>query len=1102
MRIVKYFCIFSLIVFFLVGTTLSILITYADTEPLKGYILEKAGNTIGATVFADQLDIHIFSSPHIRLTGVTFLDQQTNARVFQLESGACQFDMSSLMSGHVVINRCTLNEPAITIRQEQDGSWQWLMGPEEEDTGTSLVKFTGVKELGIHNGSLTIIAKLRQEKSRSFTLSRLEATLHAPTDFNELSFRVTAIPSDAPTSSEIAVTGQAQGIRSIASSHSPIQSPSETHLDVTANVHIRDMDIRPILEFVDPTIDISRPHLISDLDTTLTLFSDTTGYTLIAEDASCLIHDFPLHGKMSVTGLSTGQPAFFFTGTVPMYSIENLVQLTPRTWIPDDIHLLLQQHEIRGNFDIPHMTIAGPLDGKTSPSIIGSLHLTHGFVDPHTDIPPLHNIQIAMTLESNHLTINNVSADYQTSHIRQAQGSIHFRTPHPWLTLTVNGDIQAQDALKAARQFGTFAQDPPLWLKAQAVEGHARVGLRIEGAMGGSDHVQVQRGELNIENLGFQLPMQPLPIHAITGKVTFDHDQVTFDTLSAEYGSSTLQQANGHIESRKPGPWLTVTANGNLHARDILTTVRQLDTTKQDQSLWLEMQNVQGNAAFALALKGPLTEPSQLKIHQGELHVRNLGFEHTASPLPLQEFSGHLNFDQEHVTIHTLNGKVGKSDMTLQGSTSFGQEYTLKDVTLQSQVELSDLQLIFPQLSQDNHLSGGPLDITLNISGSTTQPTFQTEIDLTPITISYPHVIHKPSGISTWLKLDSELTPNHKLHIRQSALEIPPFHLKMKGDVSFDDQHIFNVTIATGSKDESFFPEHVVVGDERFKIQHLGANVRLHGSGKDWLAWQTNGIIHINTSQSIAAQTSNDTHQTARVQWTQEHRTATVHVRAHDIPLESIIPDNSKVDGNLSTTVSFTTQLGNAQQLQQDLTGEGDVHIHDGHIIQSPTISRILGLLNLPNVLMGKVNLAQEGIPFHNLTGTFTINNGLMASNDLLLNSPVIKMTAAGTYDLPQDQLDFIVAVSPFGEYSNLLKNIPLFGRILKGERQGLATALFEVKESRSSPKVRYLPLESFAGGLQGLAQFAVDVLKNTVTLPKGLMTEPQEKNTSSQARE
>ncbi|MDH4329663.1 MAG: hypothetical protein OEV77_14160, partial [Nitrospira sp.] len=89
-----------------------------------------------------------------------------------------------------------------------------------------------------------------------------------------------------------------------------------------------------------------------------------------------------------------------------------------------------------------------------------------------------------------------------------------------------------------------------------------------------------------------------------------------------------------------------------------------------------------------------------------------------------------------------------------------------------------------------------------------------------------------------------------------------------------------------------------------------------------------------------------------------------------------------------------------------------------------------------------------------------------------------------------------VMAVSPFGAYSQFLKTIPLFGRILAGERKGLATAMFAVKGTVEDPEVTYMPVKSFASGLSGLAQLAVDVLTNTLTLPLDLATSDEEHKT------
>jgi hypothetical protein len=52
---------------------------------------------------------------------------------------------------------------------------------------------------------------------------------------------------------------------------------------------------------------------------------------------------------------------------------------------------------------------------------------------------------------------------------------------------------------------------------------------------------------------------------------------------------------------------------------------------------------------------------------------------------------------------------------------------------------------------------------------------------------------------------------------------------------------------------------------------------------------------------------------------------------------------------------------------------------------------------------------------------------------------------------------------------------------------------MFSMKGAVEDPEVTYLPVKSFASGLSGLAQLAVDVLTNTLTLPIDLVTPDEE---------
>jgi hypothetical protein len=184
------------------------------------------------------------------------------------------------------------------------------------------------------------------------------------------------------------------------------------------------------------------------------------------------------------------------------------------------------------------------------------------------------------------------------------------------------------------------------------------------------------------------------------------------------------------------------------------------------------------------------------------------------------------------------------------------------------------------------------------------------------------------------------------------------------------------------------------------------------------------------------------------------------------------------------------------------LNGKVDVLLENGRIFKSQerAVWKIISILNLPAVLQGKVDLEKDGLPYSKITATVLLRNGLFETENLIIDSPIVKITAAGNYDLPTDQIDMVWAVSPFGSYSQFLKTIPLFGRLFAGDRKGLATALFSVKGSIEDPEVTYLPVKSFATGLTGVAQLAFDILKNTVMLPIDLMTPDEDKGAGKES--
>jgi hypothetical protein len=201
------------------------------------------------------------------------------------------------------------------------------------------------------------------------------------------------------------------------------------------------------------------------------------------------------------------------------------------------------------------------------------------------------------------------------------------------------------------------------------------------------------------------------------------------------------------------------------------------------------------------------------------------------------------------------------------------------------------------------------------------------------------------------------------------------------------------------------------------------------------------------------------------------------------------------VAGEVRLTGTIRGHGRNPHGILPTLSGDAELLVSDGRIFKSQkrAIWKILSILNLPAVLQGQIDLEKDGLPFDKLTTSVVMQNGRLESNRLVLDSPVVKISGAGHYDLPTDQLQMVYAVSPFGSYSKFVRNIPLFGRLFSGNRTGIATAFFEAKGSMDDPEVTYLPMKSLGEGLSSLASLAYDVLRNTFKMPKEFITGPDE---------
>ena len=119
--------------------------------------------------------------------------------------------------------------------------------------------------------------------------------------------------------------------------------------------------------------------------------------------------------------------------------------------------------------------------------------------------------------------------------------------------------------------------------------------------------------------------------------------------------------------------------------------------------------------------------------------------------------------------------------------------------------------------------------------------------------------------------------------------------------------------------------------------------------------------------------------------------------------------------GNVNVDVSTAGTTGDA--LKRALNGSARIELHDG-ALKGINLGEIVKLAG--TVLGSRANVEGQGragdqTEFAELTGTFSIRNGVAHNSDLAGRSPLLKLAGRGTIDIGAGRIDYLVLATPVG---------------------------------------------------------------------------------------
>jgi hypothetical protein len=175
---------------------------------------------------------------------------------------------------------------------------------------------------------------------------------------------------------------------------------------------------------------------------------------------------------------------------------------------------------------------------------------------------------------------------------------------------------------------------------------------------------------------------------------------------------------------------------------------------------------------------------------------------------------------------------------------------------------------------------------------------------------------------------------------------------------------------------------------------------------------------------------------------------------------------------SIRTTGVFDLKLdlkarGQKQALIDTIGGTVEFSATNGKINRAEKLMRILALLNVTELLRGKVpDMGKEGIAYKTMLLQGKVHNGALQVSEAVLDGSTITISGTGTVNLPAKSIDVMLLVAPFKTFDAIIKAIPGVRYIMGGN---LIAVPVRIQGPFEEPKIEVMKPADVGDQLMGL---------------------------------
>jgi len=172
--------------------------------------------------------------------------------------------------------------------------------------------------------------------------------------------------------------------------------------------------------------------------------------------------------------------------------------------------------------------------------------------------------------------------------------------------------------------------------------------------------------------------------------------------------------------------------------------------------------------------------------------------------------------------------------------------------------------------------------------------------------------------------------------------------------------------------------------------------------------------------------------------------------------------------GNLDFSSKITSQ-GQAKDLVSNLQGPLEMTFKDGMIEQSKLVARTLEVLNVTEIIKGKLpNLSSEGFSYSTIDIQGDFQGAKLIINKIQMDGDTLDVIGQGELDFREETINAELLAAPFKTVDTVVKHIPGLNYLLGGS---LVAIPVSIKGNQTDPKVRIMSASSVGSSLLSLGE-------------------------------